>query len=197
MVVGVGSTGHDVAQDLVCNGADVTMVQRNPTSIVDLESANLSYAIYRPGVRLDEADLMSSAGFILPVLAENFRCSTNMSNERDRPLLDRLEAAGMRLDDGPDGTGWFMKFYQRAGGYYINVGCSELIADGTIRILPFHDMLRSFSERGIDLVDGRVLEADVVVLADRIPGPAVRGAPVLRSRGRRPGRSDLRVRRAG
>jgi putative flavoprotein involved in K+ transport len=140
------------------------MVQRGSTSVVDLESANLSYPAYVQGVRLDEADLVSSAGFVLPVLKESWRKLTRWTNDLDRELLDGLRAAGMRLDDGPDGTGWFMKFYARSGGYYINVGCSQLIVDGRIGILAAAD-IETFTEDGVLLSDGRAVGADLVVLA--------------------------------
>src|SRR6185503_10084250 len=47
IVVGTGNSGHDVAQDLYSSGAKVTLVQRSPTLIVNIEpSAQLPYALY-------------------------------------------------------------------------------------------------------------------------------------------------------
>jgi putative flavoprotein involved in K+ transport len=40
LVLGTGSSGHDIAQDLHSNGAYVTMIQRNSTMIVDIETLN-------------------------------------------------------------------------------------------------------------------------------------------------------------
>jgi putative flavoprotein involved in K+ transport len=37
------------------------------------------------------------------------------------------------LDFGDDDSGLFMKYLRRGSGYYIDVGASELIADGKIR----------------------------------------------------------------
>ena len=37
IVIGTGNSGHDIAQDLASSGADVTIVQRNPTLIVNIE----------------------------------------------------------------------------------------------------------------------------------------------------------------
>ena len=37
-----------------------------------------------------------------------------------------LEGVGFKLDFGEDGTGWQFKYLTRGGGYYFNVGCSDL-----------------------------------------------------------------------
>ena len=50
--------------------------------------------------------------------------------ERDKDFYDRLEAAGFDLDWGEDGSGLFMKYLRRGSGYYIDVGASDLVADG-------------------------------------------------------------------
>ena len=47
-----------------------------------------------------------------------------------RDFYDRLEAAGFQLDWGDDDSGLFMKYLRRGSGYYIDVGASELVADG-------------------------------------------------------------------
>jgi len=55
LVIGMGTSGHDIAQDLASNGADVTMVQRGSTMIVNVEpGAQLPYALYHEGPGLDE-----------------------------------------------------------------------------------------------------------------------------------------------
>ena len=47
-----------------------------------------------------------------------------------RTLLDALAARGFRLRFGEDETGFQMMYLRRGGGYYFNVGCSELIISG-------------------------------------------------------------------
>ena len=42
----------------------------------------------------------------------------------------QLEKAGFDLDWGDDGSGLFMKYLRRGSGYYIDVGASELVANG-------------------------------------------------------------------
>ena len=38
------------------------------------------------------------------------------------------------LDFGADGSGLFMKYLRRGSGYYIDVGASQLIIDGKIKL---------------------------------------------------------------
>ena len=47
VVIGTGNSGHDIAQDLHSSGAEVTLVQRSPTLVTNIEpSAQLAYATY-------------------------------------------------------------------------------------------------------------------------------------------------------
>ena len=38
------------------------------------------------------------------------------------------------LDWGDDGSGLFMKYLRRGSGYYIDVGASELVANGSVKL---------------------------------------------------------------
>src|SRR3954470_24615872 len=55
--------------------------------------------------------------------------------ERDKDFYDRLEAAGFQLDWGEDGSGVFMKYPRRGAAYYIDVGASELVASGEVKLV--------------------------------------------------------------
>ncbi|KID27815.1 hypothetical protein HQ32_04917 [Prauserella sp. Am3] len=57
-----------------------------------------------------------------------------------------------------------MKYLRRGGGYYLNVGCSDLIIDGSVGVLQASDIER-FVTRGVLLKNGDVRAADVVILA--------------------------------
>ncbi|HVW45073.1 MAG TPA: NAD(P)/FAD-dependent oxidoreductase [Amycolatopsis sp.] len=164
LVVGVGTSGHDTALDLSNNGATVTMMQRSPTVVVSLEVANLAYPQYQDGTPLEEADLISAANLIYPVMYESMQKATRAGAEIDRELHRALEKAGQELDFGEDGTGWMMKFFEHGGGYYIDVGASEAIIDGRISMLQARDV-DSFVADGVRLLDGQVIPLDLVVLA--------------------------------
>ncbi|MCA8880795.1 MAG: NAD(P)/FAD-dependent oxidoreductase [Rhodobacteraceae bacterium] len=169
IVIGTGNSGHDIAQDLQSSGARVTVVQRSPTLVVNIEpSAQLPYGLYDEGRPLDECDLIT-VSMPFPLLREAHRAFTERARALDRTLLDRLEMAGFRLDFGEDGTGWQFKYLTRGGGYYFNVGCSDLIADGKIGVVQYERIDR-FVADGVRMTDGRMIDADLVVLATGYKG---------------------------
>ena len=57
-----------------------------------------------------------------------------------------------------------MKYLRRGGGYYFNVGCSDLIVEGRIKLLQHHDIERVVPE-GLKMKDGSIAAADVIVAA--------------------------------
>jgi putative flavoprotein involved in K+ transport len=93
-----------------------------------------------------------------------YQIATAASKEIDRPLLERLAARGFRLSDGIEGTGFQMLYLERGGGYYFNVGCSDLIAEGRIGLLHWKDIER-FVADGVRLRDGSAVQADLLVMA--------------------------------
>ena len=163
LVLGTGNSGHDVAQDLHASGADVTIIQRSPTYIVSLKEAQSVYAIYKEGPPTEDCDLLATAT-PYPVLVKAYQLSTAASRRADQPLLDGLAARGFQLDFGEDETGFQMKYLRRGGGYYFNIGCADLIADGSIKLLQYSAIER-FVEDGVRLADGRLVPARLLVLA--------------------------------
>lgn len=83
----------------------------------------------------------------------------------EKSNIDGLTKAGFKLDFGHDGSGIYRKYIEIGGGYYIDVGCSQLIIDGKVKVEQSPEGIKGFSERALVLADGRELEADVVVLA--------------------------------
>ncbi len=169
LVVGTGNSGHDIAQDLYSHGANVTLVQRNPTLIVNIEpSAQLPYALYDEGPPLADCDLIT-ASMPLKVLRKTHQQITEQAKALDRDLLDGLARVGFKIDFGTDNTGWQFKYLERGGGYYFNVGCSDLIADGKIGLVQFSDINR-FVADGARMRNGDVRPADLIVLATGFKG---------------------------
>jgi cation diffusion facilitator CzcD-associated flavoprotein CzcO len=164
IVVGTGNSGHDVAQDLHSNGAAaVTMVQRGPTCVVSLvPSGTMVYALYSEGPA-EDIDLVA-ASLPFPVLRESYQFLARKTRALDADLLEGLRAAGFELDYGPDDTGFHMKYLTQGGGYYINVGCSDLIASGQIGVVQARETAEFVAE-GLRLSDGSLIPADLVVLA--------------------------------
>ncbi|MBV8413507.1 MAG: NAD(P)/FAD-dependent oxidoreductase, partial [Alphaproteobacteria bacterium] len=163
IVIGTGNSGHDVAQDLCASGADVTIVQRSPTYVVSIREAQKVYSIYDEGLPFADCDLLATAS-PYAVLQRAYRLSTAEMREVDRALLAGLEKRGFRLTFGEDDTGFQMMYLRRGGGYYFNVGCSDMIVDGRVKLLQY-DAIDRFEAKGARLKDGGLREAELLVVA--------------------------------
>jgi Pyridine nucleotide-disulphide oxidoreductase len=158
LVIGTGNSGHDIAQDLYCAGAQVTIVQRSPTLVIQCDpSAQLVYGLYSEGPPLEDCDLVT-VSVPLALLKKTHQLATAHAKALDRPLLEALERRGFRLTDGEEGTGWQFMYLTRGGGYYFNVGCSDLVAEGKIGLAQLAE------------IDGLLKQADLVVLATGYKG---------------------------
>ncbi|MBI3861623.1 MAG: NAD(P)/FAD-dependent oxidoreductase, partial [Planctomycetia bacterium] len=170
VVLGSNNSAHDICAALWEHGADVTMIQRSTTHVVrsdtlmELGLGRLySEAALKSGITTDVADLLFASipyrimhTFDIPLYQEIAR--------RDADLYDRLKRAGFLLDFGDDNSGLFMKYLRRGSGYYIDVGASELIADGRVR-LRSKVIIERITEHSVVLSDGAVLPADLIVYA--------------------------------
>ena len=163
LVIGTGNSGHDIAQDLHSSGAAVTLVQRSPTLITNIEpSAQLAYSAYNEGT-LEDNDLIATS-MPLALARRSHQMITEQSRKLDGPLLESLARIGFKLDYGEDNTGWQFKYLTRGGGYYFNVGCADLVASGAIRLKQFSD-IETFVAEGARMKSGETLPADLIVLA--------------------------------
>jgi Flavin-binding monooxygenase-like len=162
LVLGTGSSGHDVAQDLHANGVDTTLIQRGATMVLSIHpSAKLTYGVY-DSVSLDDGDLFVTAN-TLPVLKRNLKTITARMVDLDRKLIDALLARGFKWHDGEDHLGHNMMIRTRYGGYNLDAGCSELIVKGEVGLLQYEDIER-FAPGGALLKDGTLKPADLIVL---------------------------------
>jgi putative flavoprotein involved in K+ transport len=163
LIIGTGTSGHDVAQDLHCNGCEVTIVQRGSTMVISIDpSAKLIYGIYN-GIPVEDGDLLASTN-TKPVVKKNLQLLTARMLELDRKTIDGLVARGFKFDAGEDGAGHQWKVRTRYGGYYLDAGCSQLIIDGEVGLLQF-DRIERFVEGGALLKDGSVKRVDLIILA--------------------------------
>ncbi|MEM1306247.1 MAG: NAD(P)/FAD-dependent oxidoreductase, partial [Pseudomonadota bacterium] len=170
VVVGSNTSAHDIAADLWEHGCDVTMVQRSGTMVVQTEtcldvllSPLYSEDALTRGIDTETADFIAST-WPHRVLEQRHRDVCAEMRRRDADLHARLEKAGFLLDFGPDDTGLMMKSVRQGGGFYINVGASELICDGAIGLRSGVGIEALVSD-GVLLADGSKLDADVVVYA--------------------------------
>jgi putative flavoprotein involved in K+ transport len=137
--------------------------------VVNVEPAQLYDKAYLgDGPPIEVRDTLNS-GVPFPVMRIAHKLMTDEVKRLDAPLLTRLEQAGFRLEFGEDGTGWPLKFRTRGGGYYFNVGCSELIAERKIGLIQACD-IAGFEAGGLCLKNGAKLEAELLVLATGYKG---------------------------
>lgn len=166
IVIGSCNSGHDIAQDFYDNGYDVTMVQRSTTCIVSTKNISdiFLYPLYSEiGPPVEDADVMLM-GMPTPLHKAINVEANRISIEADKEILQGLLKAGFKVDKGPDGAGLFYKYFQRGGGYYIDVGTSRVIAEGGIRIKNGSEP-SEVTATGVRFADGDFLEADEVVFA--------------------------------
>jgi putative flavoprotein involved in K+ transport len=170
VVIGSNNSAHDICADLWEHGADVTMVQRTSTHVIRSETlmelalgALYSEDAVERGITTDTADLIF-ASIPYRILPDIQRPAAEEAARRDADFYDRLRKAGFLVDFGDDGSGLFMKYLRRGSGYYIDVGASELIADGRVK-LRSGVQVTGLGETGVLLDDGSELPADLVVYA--------------------------------
>jgi len=169
VVIGSNNSAHDICAALWEADADVTMVQRSSTHIVRSDTlmdiglgALYSEEAVANGVTTEKADMIFAS---LPYrIMHEFQIPLyDQMRERDAEFYAGLEKAGFDLDWGDDGSGLFMKYLRRGSGYYIDVGASQLIIDGEVKLKK--GQVDHFEEDAVVLTDGTRLEADLVVLA--------------------------------
>ncbi len=170
VVLGSNNSAHDICAALWEHDVDVTMVQRSSThiapsaSLMELALGGLySEQAIKNGIDHHKGDLIFAslpykimASLQVPVYDE--------MKKRDADLYRRLEEAGFMLDFGVDGSGLFMKYLRRGSGYYIDVGASELVANGSVK-LKSHTTVERINPRSVTLTDGTELPADLLVYA--------------------------------
>lgn len=169
-VFGTGTSAHDIAQDLHGNGAHTTIVQRSPTLITNVEPSAQLYdgVYYGKGPAYEDRDLIN-VSVPLRVMKVAHKILTDESRRHDAALLEGLEKVGFRLEFGEGGTGWPLKYRSRGGGYYFNVGASDLVARGEIGLIQYAD-IAEFTATGMKMKDGGERPADLIVLATGYKG---------------------------
>jgi cation diffusion facilitator CzcD-associated flavoprotein CzcO len=178
LVLGTGTSGHDVAQDLAVSGAaEVSIIQNGATLVVSLKEAQAPYALYDEEIPFEDLDLLATS-FPFPIYKRSHQQLTKRNADADKELLDGLRKRGFRLTSGPEGEGWQIMYGNRGGGYYFDAGCSQMIVDGKVGLIQFADIAR-FGPEGAYMKDGTVRKADLIVLATGYKGQKEAVRPIL------------------
>jgi len=170
VVLGSNNSAHDICAALWEEGVDTTMIQRSSThiapsdSLMELALGGLySEQALANGIDHHMADLIFASVPYKVMPALHVPVYEEMK-KRDADLYGRLEKAGFLLDFGVDGSGLFMKYLRRGSGYYIDVGASELVANGDVK-LKSGVTIEQIKPKSVVLSDGTELEADLIVYA--------------------------------
>lgn len=164
LVVGAATSGHDIAMDLVQNGADVTMLQRSPTFIMSIQNGThvLQAGLFNNKTDIEYAD-MTARSLPTPVSRAFQQRSTAWLSQVDAELLAGLKKAGFRTYPGPNGAGFYPLAVEKAGGYYFDTGASQMIIKGQIKVRQGE--IASFGAgKSVRFADGEA-EFDEIVFA--------------------------------
>ncbi|KAF2429003.1 FAD/NAD(P)-binding domain-containing protein [Tothia fuscella] len=167
VVIGTANSGHDVANDMLGAGLEsVTMIQRGRTPVLPIEYYHKIYDhIYNDKIPVAVSDALSVT---MPTAISRLMAIKMIgkfsSEEPER--FDALERRGFRVERCMD---LYQCLYERFGGHYIDVGVSNKIGQGLIKVKG-DAPLTGFTESGLKFGDGSTLDADVVVFATGFEG---------------------------
>ena len=166
LVIGAGTSGHDIAQNMHLRGARVTMLQRSPITVASLEPSSIrAYELYsrNEGVRpLADVDTMVSSVPYDLLRRIHVRLNREMAAD-DADLLDGLRKVGFLVDSG-DNAAFFVKLLNSQSGYYLNIGASDLLIEGKIKLKAGVEIDR-VNAHSVIFSDGSSLDVDVIVFA--------------------------------
>lgn len=186
VVLGANNSAHDICVDLWAAGADVTMIQRSPTTVIKASTLRRngdlgpwSEHAREKGITTERGDLMVASMPFRPKERID-RANCEKYQREDAVFYDALRACGFMFDFGEDNTGIAGKYARRASGYYIDVGASDLIADGEI-VVRSRVGVSAIKPRSVVLSDGSEIPADAIVYATGF-GPMESWAEMLISK---------------
>lgn len=170
LVVGTGSSGHDISLDLCNHGAKPTMLQRSQTYVQSIEKGivqTLNGDLMVEGVDLNYADRITEA-IPKPVLKAVMQRLVPKIADLDKELLDGLKKAGFKTYLGPENTGSSFLSFERGGGFYFDSGASPMIANGSIGVK--NGEISHFTESSVVFKDGTSMDPDLVIFCTGFTG---------------------------
>ncbi|KAF8150950.1 hypothetical protein B0H34DRAFT_730728 [Crassisporium funariophilum] len=164
VVVGSCTSAHDISVDYADHNIDVTMYQRSSTHVISTKKGvkMLMAGLYEEnGPPTEVADRISASFPNLFMSGLGYRAAKLIA-EADKETLDGLKKVGFRTNTGFKDCGLLLMVWAKAGGYYMDVGGSQYIIDGKIK-LKNDSQIQGFTEDGLKFEDGSELPADVVI----------------------------------
>ncbi|KAA8917148.1 hypothetical protein TRICI_000715 [Trichomonascus ciferrii] len=170
LVMGTGSSGHDISLDLCNHGANVTMLQRSPTYVHSIKNGNIKTFngdLMIEGVDLDYADRLTEAT-PKPIIKAVHQRLIPKIRELDKDLLEGLRKAGFQEYSGPDGSGFNFLSMERGGGFYFDSGACERIVNGDIKVK--NGEIDHFTKYSVVFKDGSTMKPDLVIFCTGYTG---------------------------
>lgn len=155
------------------NNVQITMIQRSSSMVVSTDSV-LTYGLgplYRQDAPLhhEEADIIATIVPYHMALQNNWINVNNQMKINDKLLHEQLKNIGYELDiDGPYNAGIFAKSATEGGGFYINMGCAELMINKQINVL--YSTIQHINDDSITVYNKRsnmneTIPADIIIYA--------------------------------
>ncbi|KIK03022.1 hypothetical protein K443DRAFT_677178 [Laccaria amethystina LaAM-08-1] len=165
VVIGSCTSAHDLCVDYVDHGVDVTMFQRSSTYIISAAKGvrMLLEGLYSENSPpIDIADKLNMSFPNKLIAGLTHRGMKAIWEHVDKDIIEGLHKIGFRTNKGYKDSGLLLTVWQKAGGYYLDVGGSQYLIDGKIK-LKNDSQIAGFTERGLKFDNGSELAADVVV----------------------------------
>jgi putative flavoprotein involved in K+ transport len=166
LVVGAGVSAHEMSHDLYEHGVDVTMLQRGATYVINFDTFNKYwFGLYTEDQPLP-IEFADQVAYSMPnLVADDLnRELVELAKEADKELLDELAAQGFQFEWGPDGTGIIGSHMAGRDSYQINIGASELVADGRVKLKQGVE-LAEVKEHSVVFTDGSEMDVDLILFA--------------------------------
>lgn len=162
-IIGSANTAFDVLTDCVNAGLASTMVVRSPTYLIPVEYVcdQRSLGLYDVlGVPGSDRMFLTLPAFVDGQLGRGL-FGMMAAGEPDR--YKKLAEAGFPVFDSTDPTASLMhNLLEKAGGHYVDVGGSDLIADGRAGVRGNVEPV-AYTAKGLRLSDGSTLETDAII----------------------------------
>ncbi|PCD35992.1 hypothetical protein AU210_008547 [Fusarium oxysporum f. sp. radicis-cucumerinum] len=162
LVIGSANTAFDILADCYTAGLEPTMVVRSPTYICPFEYIcnDVSLGAYNFDVARGDRMFLMLPSAVEGQLARNlFRVLA--SKEPDRYTTVK-EAGFPVLDSADPNQALFSNLIEKAGGHYVDVGATDIIARGKASIKAGVEPI-AFTQSGLRFTDGSSAAADAVI----------------------------------
>lgn len=104
VVIGSGTSAHDIAQRLALSNQDVTMIQRSTVCVDPTRYDNGKDMYTEDGPAVEDADLLTQSMPLALLKTQQIEVTARLRQENSE-FYTGLEAAGLKLDWGTDGAG--------------------------------------------------------------------------------------------